>query len=1050
MQCDASSLLQPFRGCYSFHLNSEDLHIPEIALSHNKAKGGTMIMWLSSLDPFVSIIPTQSACLAAILLNIPGYCITAHVAIYLPTSGQETQFISALASLDSCLEDLLNKHQDLQLFLRGDANVNPKNTQRASIFQHFLSKFSLLRVHIDHPTYHHFMGNGAFDSSIDVLLHSDSPLISESLTSVICKSHNPLIQSHHDIILSTFTLSPAEITPLDENITAPKVDNNRVKILWSEEGIAKYQEYVGDHLTRLRETWSDPSSPASMSILLSSTYSLLSSAATQTNKSIPLSEPPKQKPRHFPEIHRLQKDMINKHKIFKHLISTGQDNLEIFEANQEYLKSKKCYEKASKQQQRADAISRDIKLNNILLNNPAAIHKVIKDSRNPSSNKIHTLHVGDSAYVGNAVPDGFFASLSNLKSPDLSSIHSSQHYQSTLSDFHHILKICRSGNPIPDISPKTSTEILLSLKADVNDFYSITANHFMNAGPSGFAHFHFLLAALVKNVNLAGLDELNTIWACILYKGHGKDKQSDRSYRTISVCPFIAKALDSYVGSLYSERWASSQASTQFQGSGSSHELAALLLTESIQHSLHVAKTPLFVLLLDAKSAFDKVVRECAVRKAYLAGTDGHGLLYLNTRLESRKTFIEWDKVLMGPIQDLLGVEQGGQNSDKIYKLNNNDQLTTAQDSGLGIDLGSSNISGIGFVDDVSLQSNSLSKLGGLLHLTIEYCQKFHVELVPDKTKLLVFSPPNQHLDVYLQKLRNHLVIDGHVIDFSSSAEHVGILRSPEGNMPNIISRMSAHTRAIMSCLPTGMARKHRGNPAASLRLEKLYGTPVLLSGLPALVLADAELAPIHHYHKLTHERLQRLFPATPECVVMFLAGSLPATAILHLRMLGLLGMIARLGPSNILHQHGRHILLSVSPDSSSKSWFLSLRLLANQYNLPDPLLTLQSPPTKSKWKSLCKSRVLDHYEQKLRAEAEHLDSLLYFKPGFMSLNSPHPIWTSANSPYEVSKAVIAARMLSGRYRTDRLSRHWTNDNPRNPRRQPPPYYSTLSCPLSL
>ena len=37
-----------------------------------------------------------------------------------------------------------------------------------------------------------------------------------------------------------------------------------------------------------------------------------------------------------------------------------------------------------------------------------------------------------------------------------------------------------------------------------------------------------------------------------------------------------------------------------------------------------------------------------------------------NSRLEHRKTFVEWDKVLMGPIKDLVGVEQGGVNSDKI------------------------------------------------------------------------------------------------------------------------------------------------------------------------------------------------------------------------------------------------------------------------------------------------------------------------------------------------------------------------------------------------
>ena len=144
--------------------------------------------------------------------------------------------------------------------------------------------------------------------------------------------------------------------------------------------------------------------------------------------------------------------------------------------------------------------------------------------------------------------------------------------------------------------------------------------------------------------------------------------------------------------------------------------------------------------------------------------------------------------------------------------------------------------------------------------------------------------------------------------------------------------------------------------------------------------------------------------------------------------MLGLLGMVARLGSNNILNKHGIHVLLSGNP--SSKSWFLKVRLLSLNYNLPDPLLVLQSPPSNAYWKSLCKSRVVDWFEKKLRGEAELLPSIPYFKAHYMSLFSPHPIWTHAKSPYEVSKAVIACRMLSGRYRTDRLTRHWTPDNP--------------------
>ena len=509
---------------------------PELALEKSKAKGGTMIMWKSSLDPFVSIIPTQSPSIAAILLNLPGSCLSAHIAIYLPTSGQEVQFVSALASLDSCLEEILSQHQGLQVFLRGDANVNPKNVSRSSLFKHFTSKFSFKSVELGHPTYHHFLGDGAFDSSLDVLLYSSSPLISESLTQVVCKHYNPLIQSHHDNILSSFCLAPADIPDPDENVVAPKIDNNRVKILWTDEGISKYEELVGDNLTRLRDTWCDPSSPASMSILLSASYSLLSSAATQTNKTINLSVLPKPKPRLHPTVNALQKDMLTKHKSFASLKTAQLSPSDIFNSSQEYLKSKKSYEQAMRKEKIADSVQRDEKLQNIPTN-PSAIHSAIKSLRNSNTSKIHTLHVGDNAYVGSAVPDGFFDSLSSPKSPDLTAIHSTSQYQSTLSDFQHILKICRSGEPIPDISPKTSTEILLSLKANVNDFYSITANHFINAGRSGFAHFHFLLAAIIVNVNLAGLDELNTVWACILYKGHGKDKQSDRSYRTISTCP---------------------------------------------------------------------------------------------------------------------------------------------------------------------------------------------------------------------------------------------------------------------------------------------------------------------------------------------------------------------------------------------------------------------------------------------------------------------------------------------------------------------------------
>ena len=48
-----------------------------------------------------------------------------------------------------------------------------------------------------------------------------------------------------------------------------------------------------------------------------------------------------------------------------------------------------------------------------------------------------------------------------------------------------------------------------------------------------------------------------------------------------------------------------------------------------------------------------------------------------------------------------------------------------------------------------------------------------------------------------------------------------------------------------------------------------------------------------------------------------------------------------------------------------------------------------------------------------------------------MSLLHPHPLWTTCrNSSFEVNKSVVVARLLSVRYFSDWLCRHWSSDNP--------------------
>ena len=78
---------------------------------------------------------------------------------------------------------------------------------------------------------------------------------------------------------------------------------------------------------------------------------------------------------------------------------------------------------------------------------------------------------------------------------------------------------------------------------------TLTPNHYVYAGPVGWKHFHLLLTTLIDNVNLTDITKINTIFACILFKGHNKDKQSSYLYRTSSTCPVVANTLDLYAES---------------------------------------------------------------------------------------------------------------------------------------------------------------------------------------------------------------------------------------------------------------------------------------------------------------------------------------------------------------------------------------------------------------------------------------------------------------------------------------------------------------------
>ena len=971
-QTDIRQALEGVQQEYDFWLNSDDMYDPELPLIKARAVGGTLALWRRWLEPYISVYPVQSSAFLPLVLKLPDSRTSVHIALYLPTHGRDADFVSELANLKNCIDDICTIHKDALVFIRGDSNCNAKNTNRMQLLAHFKEEFSLTQIPVLHPTYHHFVGDGKYDSNIDILLHTKIDDVTEEVTNIMCVNNIPEVSSHHDILLSQCSLPPQGPQPKSSDcITAPRISFTRKKILWTETGITDYHSLAGAQLAELRQVWQNPSSLACTSILMQSTNTILALAASTTNPCVNLNQNKKTKLTKIPRtVLAAQRKLKAKYRWWL--------SKPTLRASQQLVEARKKYRKTVRSERLRQAVKRDTKLNTILTTNPRSIYSYLRSIRKTTNSSIQTLTVGEKEYEGGAVADGFYDSMTSLKTCDMNILTSDPDLSEHFSNYNHIIKICEDDQNIPEISVKTAENLLRRMKNHVIDIYSITSLHYLYAGQEGIRHFAALLNIFIRNVNNATLEEVNTALGLILFKGHRKPKNCDRSYRTISTCPFIAKSLDLYIHDLYQDLWSQATANTQYLDTGSSHDLASLLVTEVIQYSLNINNSPVYLLILDAQSAYDRCLRQVLCTELFMTGMNGKALLLLDNRLRSRATVYQWEDEMLGPATDDTGFEQGGINSGDFYKLYNNEQLKSAQNSALGVNIGSSTISAIGQADDVILAADNLDKLRYLARLTERYCSNFRVKLVASKTKLLpVYKPRHEYLVKYSQ-LVNAVKIDETTVQFVSEAEHVGVIRTSQSNMPNMLARIASHKKALGSIIPAGMARSHRGNPSASLRIHQLYATPVLLSGLSSLCLTDSELKVLDCHYKNTIQNLQRLHQNTPRAVVFLFAGCLPGRALVHKRQLSLFLMICHL-PNDPLNSHARHILTCAPP--SAKSWFQQVRYLCTLYDLPQPLELLANPPNKEQFKVQVKRNIASYWHQVLTDEAKKLESLKYFKP---------------------------------------------------------------------
>ena len=85
-----------FSDKYNWYLNSEDNYDQEAPFIKNYTHGGTLALWKHDIDAFISAYPVSTTSFLPLVFAPPGSPVSIHIALYLPTSGQEAEFVWSL------------------------------------------------------------------------------------------------------------------------------------------------------------------------------------------------------------------------------------------------------------------------------------------------------------------------------------------------------------------------------------------------------------------------------------------------------------------------------------------------------------------------------------------------------------------------------------------------------------------------------------------------------------------------------------------------------------------------------------------------------------------------------------------------------------------------------------------------------------------------------------------------------------------------------------------------------------------------------------------
>ena len=545
------------------------------------------------------------------------------------------------------------------------------------------------------------------------------------------------------------------------------------------------------------------------------------------------------------------------------------------------------------------------------------------------------------------------------------------------------------------------------------DVYKLTVEHLRYAGHSAKLVILKLLNDIISNVYYLTCPQVKKGLSTCIYKGKKKPVAESSSYRRITVTPQLGGIIDRYIDPMAENIFRKVQSSDQLGFTKQmSYLMAAVERGECQRHALDTKQT-CFGVSFDGKAAFPSMDRDIQVRELYSCGETGDLLQYSNNIYKNTVSHVKQNGKLGRQFSEFKGSRQGHKRASGHFKSYINPCLTAANSSELGFWIGPICVTCVCVADDTYILSGDPRQLQGIINIVGHYGRRYRVVFGADKTKVTVTGSKQ---DMMFYKDINIWSLDGIPLPVTDDNEHLGLIVSGlDEEIKNVDKNIDSARQQLFNLLGNIFSYKCKLSPTVLHHVWSIYVSPVLRSGLAALPIRPPIMKTISSFHHKILRGILKLGPVSPLPPLYFLLGELPMEAVLHIDLITLFWSIWA-NPQTKVHEIIRYLLMIT--DSTSLTWAAHLRILFQQYKLPDPLALLSTQLwPKERWKVVVRTAVTAHHELIWRGKAATNSKLSFLNIQTHGLaGRPHPVLSGILTTQDVIRSRVHIKMLSGDY----------------------------------